>query len=281
MVVTSFLANASSHSLLSRSGYPCRHLSATATRYEIDEIPGSSREDLLALEEEDIILHHAIIPKLVIFDMDSTLINEECIDLLASYAGVEAQVSDITRRAMNGELDFEASLRARVALLSGLPVDAIEAVKGRITFAQGAHGLCRALRKLGVEMVLASGGFMPLAIYVATELGIRQHRVFANTLTSKDGKLTGTLEGTIVDAKRKQSILERVRSEIGCRDDQTVAIGDGANDLLMLKAAGLGIAIHAKEMVQRAAPARIRFGDLSHVLYVFGYHEDAISDLCI
>ena len=208
--------------------------------------------------------------------MDSTLIDQECIDLLASYAGVEDEVSAITRRAMNGELDFTASLAARVALLKGLPETVFEEVRKRITFAAGARELCRALKRMGAKMAVISGGFVPLASYVQRELGIDY--MHSNNLSVEDGKLTGTTYGTVVNAERKRELLLEIQKELGCRIEQVVAVGDGANDLPMLNTAGIGVAIHAKEKVQREAPCRIRYGDLSSILYLFDLDAKQIAD---
>ncbi|ORY78661.1 YGR208Wp-like protein [Protomyces lactucae-debilis] len=212
--------------------------------------------------------------------MDSTLINEECIDLLAEYAGVGDQVSDITRRAMNGELDFSASLAARVGLLKGLEAEkTFAAIRARLTFAKGARALLRALKRMGCRTAVCSGGFVPLAAYVQKELGIDY--MFANQLSVDDqGRLTGTTEGDIVHGERKRELLLQLQQEVGCRIEQTVAVGDGANDLPMLKTAGLGVAIHAKELVQRESPARIRFGELDSMLYLFGLSSGKVVELC-
>lgn len=250
------------------------------TQYRTNSPP--TKDFILSLPNEDLVVRRddcwRHYPRLVVFDMDSTLINEECIDLLASYAGVEKQVSDITRRAMNGELDFTASLAARVKLLEGLPVSVFEEVRQRITFAQGARELCRALKRMGCTLAVISGGFVPLASYVQATLGI--HHMWSNNLTEKDGKLAGTTYGPIVNAEMKRELLIKLQQELGCRIEQVVAIGDGANDLLMLIAAGLGVAIHAKEKVQRESPARIRYGHLDTILYLFGLSEAKVLELC-
>lgn len=234
-------------------------------------------EDLIVQPNDDEDDSLARAPRLVVFDMDSTLIEQECIDLLASYAGVEAEVSAITRRAMNGELDFTASLAARVALLKGLPESVFEEVRKRITFAPGARELCRALKKLGATMAVISGGFVPLASYVQKELGIDY--MHSNNLAVEEGKLTGTTYGPVVDGARKRELLLGIQKELGCRIEQVVAVGDGANDLPMLNTAGIGVAIHAKEKVQREAPCRIRYGDLASILYLFDLDAKQIAEL--
>ncbi|BFZ56080.1 Phosphoserine phosphatase [Savitreella phatthalungensis] len=241
------------------------------------------RETTLARADEDLLVlpqsvYHRY-PRFVVFDMDSTLIQQECIDLLASYAGVEDKVSDITRRAMNGELDFTASLAARVALLKGLPETVFQQVRERITFSPGARALCRALSRMGVRMAVISGGFVPLAAYVQKELGI--HDMHSNTLDIDPATrtLTGETSGIVVNAERKRELLLQIQKEIGCDIAQVVAVGDGANDLPMLNTAGIGIAIHAKEKVQREAPCRIRFGDLATILHLFDLDADQIEEL--
>lgn len=255
-------------------------LAPLISQYRTDTVP--KKEDILSLSDEDLIVrkddcwrHY---PRLVVFDMDSTLINQECIDLLASYAGVEAEVSEITRRAMNGELDFTASLAARVKLLTGLPETVFEEVRKRITFAEGARELCRALKRMGCKMAVISGGFVPLASYVQAELGI--DFMWSNNLEVVDGKLTGTTYGPVINAEKKRELLLQLQQELACRIEQVVAVGDGANDLPMLQTAGLGVAIHAKEKVQREAPTRIRFGELDSILYLFGLSEGKVLELC-
>ncbi|KAJ2892844.1 Phosphoserine phosphatase, partial [Coemansia aciculifera] len=193
--------------------------------------------------------------RLVVFDMDSTLIQQEVIDEIARIAGIEAQVAAITERAMQGELDFKESLASRVALLKGTPVQALEDVKRILTFTEGAHYLCRALKSAGFKLAVISGGFLPLAKYVKAELGLDY--AFANQLkVSADGKsLTGETVGPVVDAMRKAELLEVIAQAEGIAIDQVVAVGDGANDLLMLGKASLGIAFNAKPRVQEQARA--------------------------
>lgn len=220
--------------------------------------------------------------KLAVFDMDSTLIQQEVIDLLASYAGVEAQVSDITARAMNGELDFSASLRERVGLLKGLDESVFEELKGRVTLAPGADGLVKVLKKRGVKTALLSGGFVPLARWISGKLGI--DHVYANELAvDGEGKLTGELkEGcVIVDGARKRELLREIAGMEGVGSmDEVMAVGDGANDLPMLWEAGLGVAVNAKERVQKEAPCRLN-GEMAllDVLYMAGLNSEEIDQL--
>lgn len=188
--------------------------------------------------------------KLVVFDMDSTLIQQECIDELAAEAGIQKEVATITSLAMNGEIDFQESLRRRVSLLQGLSVDVINKVIGKITFTPGAKQLCHCLKQMGATLVVASGGFVPMAEYVKGQLDLDY--AYANVLEfSDDGKfLTGKVQGAIVDGQRKASILREKREELGLNKLETMAVGDGANDLVMMAESGLGIAFKAKPKVQ-------------------------------
>ncbi|KAJ3213337.1 hypothetical protein HDU67_002967 [Dinochytrium kinnereticum] len=188
--------------------------------------------------------------RLVIFDMDSTLIQQEVIDELARQAGVVAEVSKITEAAMNGEIDFKESLRQRVGLLKGTPTSVLEEVRKKITFTPGARKLCKALKRLGFKMAVISGGFIPLARYVKAELELDY--AFANELkVSEDGLvLEGVTEGPVVDGVRKAELLDVISHSEGVKKEQVIAVGDGANDLMMLAASGLGVAFNAKPKVQ-------------------------------
>lgn len=225
-------------------------------------------------------------PKLAIFDMDSTLIQQEVIDLLAAHAGVSHLVSAITARAMNGELDFYASLRERVALLKGIPVSVFEELKPQLLLTPGADVLLPALKKLGATTALLSGGFLPLAKFIGGRLSI--DRVHANSLAVDPTTqlLTGELEQDkeIVHAERKRYHLLEFAKELGLdltkdKNYEVLAVGDGANDLPMLHAAGLGVAVHAKPKVQREAPVRLNTKSLADILYLFGYTEEEIGEL--
>jgi phosphoserine phosphatase len=192
---------------------------------------------------------------LVVMDVDSTVIQDEVIDLLADEAGVLAEVASITERAMAGELDFTASLRARVALLEGLPEAAIARVQQRITLTPGARTLCRTLNTLGYRVCLVSGGFIEVIAPLAEQLGV--DRVRANSLEVRSGLLTGRVQGPIVDRMGKRHALEEFAAEFGIPMRRTIAIGDGANDIDMLEAAGLGVAFNAKAAARDAADTSV------------------------
>ncbi|MBN8807615.1 MAG: phosphoserine phosphatase SerB [Sphingomonas sp.] len=208
--------------------------------------------------------------KLIVADMDSTMITVECIDELADYAGIKAEVAAVTEAAMRGELDFEQALDARVALLKGLDESVIDrCLAERVTIMPGARALVRTMRAHGVTAILVSGGFTRFAEPVARE--IRFDRAIANVLEVADGKLTGTVTKPIVDSATKLATLSEAMLEFGLMREETLAVGDGANDLAMITQAGLGVAYHAKPIVAQAAGARIDHGDLSALLYAQGY----------
>ena len=205
----------------------------------------------------------------LVADMDSTMITVECIDELADYAGLNDEVAAVTERAMRGELDFEASLVARVALLKGLDAQTIErCLLERVVLTSGARTLVSTMRARGASTVLVSGGFTDFAEPVAARIGF--DRVIANRLQIEQGKLTGIVERPIVDARAKLSALNEAIAARGIERSQSIAVGDGANDLAMIGAAGLGVAYHAKPLVAAAAGARIVHGDLTALLYAQG-----------
>jgi phosphoserine phosphatase len=211
--------------------------------------------------------------RLLISDMDSTIITIECIDELADFAGLKAEVAAVTRRAMNGELDFVAALEARVALLAGLPEGVMaEVIRERLRFMPGAATLVRTMRAAGALTVLVSGGFTVFTRYVREVVGF--HLDEANALEVLDGRLTGRLLGPIRAAEAKRATLERLRMEHGLERGETLAVGDGANDLPMIKAAGLGVAFRAHPRVRAEAPVQIDHGDLTALLYLQGYARD-------
>jgi phosphoserine phosphatase len=209
------------------------------------------------------------IKKLLISDMDSTMIHQECIDELADVVGIKAHVSAITQRAMNGELDFKDALRERVALLKGLEeVELLRVFSARITLMQGADILIETMKQNGAYTVLVSGGFTFFTKRVASLLGFDADE--ANMLEVEDGKLTGKVREPILDKESKRGALHRIASKRGITLNETLAIGDGANDLPMLMDAGLGIAYHAKPVVVQQARAAIHYNDLTAILYAQG-----------
>lgn len=208
--------------------------------------------------------------RMLLADMDSTMIAQECIDELADEAGVGAHVADITARAMNGELDFEAALRERVALLRGLPESVIEdVIAKRITFTPGGRELVATMRANGGYAALVSGGFTAFTSYVAQELGFDEHR--ANLLGISDAVLNGTVAEPILGREAKVAALDEITTRLGITPSDAIAVGDGANDLGMLGRAGAGVALHAKPMVASQCDLRINHGDLTALLYLQGY----------
>uniref|UniRef100_UPI0035CC231F phosphoserine phosphatase SerB n=1 Tax=uncultured Sphingomonas sp. TaxID=158754 RepID=UPI0035CC231F len=207
--------------------------------------------------------------RLLVADMDSTMITVECIDELADYAGIKPQIAAITEAAMRGELDFEAALDARVALLAGVDEGVIErCLAERVHLMAGAVALVRTMRARGATAILVSGGFTRFAEQVAAQIGF--HRAIANRLELRDGVLTGTVTKPIVGSDTKLQTLLAASAELGLLPEQTLAVGDGANDLAMVRAAGLGVAYHAKPIVAAAAAARVDHGDLTALLYAQG-----------
>lgn len=213
--------------------------------------------------------------KLVVMDVDSTLIQQEVIELLGAKAGAQEQIKAITDRAMAGELDFEASLKARVALLEGLPEKVIDEVRSEISLTPGARTLVTTLHKLGHSVAVVSGGFSSVIEPLIHELGIKHYR--ANTLEIVDGKLTGKVIGSIVDRAAKATALRDFAQAEGVTIEQTIAIGDGANDLDMIAAAGLGIAFNAKPAVKAAADSSVTAPYLDSVLYLLGITREDIE----
>ena len=207
--------------------------------------------------------------RLLVADMDSTMIRQECIDELADFAGLKAEIAAITERAMHGELDFAEALDARVAALAGLEKSAIDrCLAERIELMPGAITLIRTMKKLGARTVLVSGGFTAFTGPIAAEIGF--DRQLANLLHVDGGKLSGTVGRPIIDSSRKRQTLIEERAALGLADHDTLAIGDGANDILMLQEAGLGLAYHAKPKAADAADAAIRHGDLRVALWAQG-----------
>jgi phosphoserine phosphatase len=214
--------------------------------------------------------------RLIVLDVDSTLVRGEVIDELAARAGRAAEVARITAAAMNGELDFEQSLRARVQVLAGLPVGVLDEVREHLVLTPGARTLIRTLQRLGFRCGIVSGGFTQITDPLAAALGL--DFAAANTLEVADGRLTGGLVGEVVDRAGKARALARFAGEHGIPLEQTVAVGDGANDLDMLNAAGLGIAFNAKPIVREQAHAALNQPYLDAVLQVLGFTRDDVLD---
>ena len=249
------------------------------------ERENASRDDIKAIELQlrqargdlpiDIVVQPRIgrRKKLFLADMDSTMIGQECIDELADFAGLKAHVADITERAMRGEIEFESALRERVALLKGLPVSVVdEVLEKRITPTPGGRALVMTMRAHGAYTCLISGGFTLFTKVVAEKIGFQENR--ANQLQVADGKLTGEVVEPILGRATKLATLVELTESFDLDDIDTLVTGDGANDLGMIQAAGLGVAYHAKPAVAAAAAARIDHGDLTALLYAQGYRRD-------
>jgi phosphoserine phosphatase len=222
----------------------------------------------LAIQRDDVYRRHR---RLVAFDMDSTLIQAEIIDELAKAAGVGEQVAKVTEAAMRGELDFQASFRQRVGLLRGLPETALQAIVERVPLMDGAERLTRTLRKLGYKMAILSGGFTFFGQELQRRLGIDY--LHANTLDVRDGLVTGEVIPPIIDGQRKAQLLREIAAAEGIPMEQVIAVGDGANDLPMLRLAGLGIAFRAKPVVRQGAKQSLSRLGLDGILYLLGVRD--------
>jgi phosphoserine phosphatase len=209
-------------------------------------------------------------------DVDSTLIQQEVIELLAAHCGKAEEVAAVTERAMRGELDFADSLRARVATLAGLDASVLDAVRAEVVLTPGARTLVRTLKRLGFTVAVVSGGFIEIVGPLAAELGI--DRAEANRLEIVDGRLTGRVVGAIVDRAGKAAALRRFAAEAGLPLSRTVAVGDGANDLDMLAAAGLGVAFNAKPVVRERAHTAVTVPYLDAVLYLLGITREEVEE---
>ncbi|WP_299787201.1 phosphoserine phosphatase SerB [uncultured Marivita sp.] len=249
-----------------------------AAEFDMAAVPDTAEASWSALQDQGVDL--AIQPKegrrkaVLLADMDSTMIRQECIDELAEVAGVGAHVKEITARAMNGELDFEGALIERVRLLAGLPETVIgEVLDSRITLMPGGRALVATMKAHGAYAALVSGGFTAFTARVAKTLGFDENR--ANTLLTDNGILTGDVQRPILGRDAKVSALEDISARLGVNEEDVLAVGDGANDLGMLQRAGSGVALHAKPSVQAQAKLRINHGDLTALLYLQGYSRDA------
>jgi phosphoserine phosphatase len=252
-----------------------------AAEFAVGEIPGNRWEvwsDLQTLGVDLIVQpEEGRRKKMLLADMDSTMIQQECIDELAAEAGVGDRVAAITAAAMNGELDFDGALRERVGLLKGLPESVInEVLDKRITLMPGGSELIATMKVNGAYAALVSGGFTAFTGAIAEKLGFDENR--ANTLISKDGLLTGDVGMPILGKQAKVDALEEITARLGISESDVLAVGDGANDLGMLKRAGTGVALHAKPSVAVQCDVRVNFGDLTALLYLQGYARDAFSN---
>tara|TARA_R110000824_G_scaffold390760_17_gene587964 strand:- start:1330 stop:2211 length:882 start_codon:yes stop_codon:yes gene_type:complete len=277
--LTEELVAAASGSLPNSSDTDWLHADlACDLHFEADDAKGY--EAALRKKFADVTLDLAIQPAegrrklLLVADMDSTIIEQECIDELAAELGLKDQISEITARAMRGEIEFEPALRERVGLLKGLPLASLESVyQNRITETAGGRTLTATMKKHGATCALVSGGFTFFTERVAASVGFDINR--ANTLVFEDGKLTGDVASPILGRQAKIDSLVELRDKAGLPAIATLAVGDGANDLGMIEEAGLGVALHAKPVVAEAADARIDHGDLTALLYLQGYkHTD-------
>jgi phosphoserine phosphatase len=266
--------------------------SAGPARWLFDEvavdIPFESKEDLRAIENRlreargDLPIDIVVQPlatrrkKLFLADMDSTMIGQECIDELADFAGLKAHVAAITERAMRGEIEFEPALRERVALLKDMPVSVVdEVLANRITPTPGGRELVMTMRTHGAYTCLISGGFTLFTNAVAAKIGFQEDR--ANELVVHDGKFTGEVREPILGGAVKLATLIELTESFDLDDIDTLAVGDGANDLGMIQHAGLGVAYHAKPSVAATAAARIDHGDLTALLYAQGYRREQFA----
>jgi phosphoserine phosphatase len=233
----------------------------------------AARQEVDVAVQPATLLRHGM--RLIVMDVDSTLVQGEVIEMLAAHAGCEREVAAVTDAAMQGDLDFEQSLRERVALLEGLDAECLDTVYDSLVLAPGARTLVRTLKRLGYRFAIVSGGFSQITDRLATELGIDW--AAANELEVVDGKLTGRILGPVIDRAGKADALRRFAAEAGVSNAATVAVGDGANDLDMLAAAGLGIAFNAKPVVQEAADTTVNVPFLDAIIYLLGITREEVE----
>ncbi|MCP4284142.1 MAG: phosphoserine phosphatase SerB [Gammaproteobacteria bacterium] len=239
----------------------------TALRHDLLEISRTQEADI-AFQADDLYRRNR---RLIVFDMDSTLIQVEVIDELAKAAGVGEQVAAITEQAMQGEIDFQQSFRRRMALLRGLDESVLQSIADNLPITEGAERLISTLKRLGYRVGILSGGFSYFARHLQQKLGVDS--ISANELDIMDGKLTGEVKGEIVDGAKKAELLQTMAEEMGISLQQVIAVGDGANDLPMLSLAGLGIAFHAKPLVRKNARHAISNLGLDSILYLLGVRD--------
>ncbi len=261
-------------------GGPARWLDVSAAEFDLPEVPGNRAEVWSDMQARGIDL--AVQPaegrgkRMLIADMDSTMIGEEGIDELADLAGVRAEVSALTERTMRGEIDFEAALRARVKLLAGLGDDCFDRVLARsVTYTPGGAALVATMKAHGAHTALLSGGFTGFTGPVAARLGFDEHH--ANTLLVADGRLTGEVGDPVLTKDAKVMFLERIAAALGLAPAAAVAVGDGANDVGMIGRAGLGVGYRPKPVLAAATDIRILHGDLTGVLFLQGIPHEAFA----
>jgi phosphoserine phosphatase len=255
----------------------------TAVEFAVSGAEPAVLRSVLSVEAAALGVDVAVVPaglqrraqRLVVMDVDSTVIQDEVIELFAAHAGCEAEVAEVTAAAMRGELDFEQSLHARVALLAGLDVSVVDKVRAQVRLTPGARTLIRTLKRLGYQVGVVSGGFTQVTDDLKERLGL--DFAAANTLEVADGRFTGRVVGPIVDRAGKARLLRSFAAQAGVPLSQTVAIGDGANDLDMLNAAGLGVAFNAKPVVRQAADTAVTVPFLDTVLYLLGITREEIE----
>ncbi len=239
-------------------------LELKATKQKLIDVSTSHRVDMAFIKDN--VFRRS--KRLIVFDMDSTLIQTEVIDEIADEAGVGPQIREITEKAMNGEMDFDESLKARVSQLKGLKAEKLDEILNRLPLTPGVEDFIQTVKSLGYQVALISGGFTYFANALKQKLGLDY--AFANELEIINGELTGNITGTIVNAEQKAILVNLIAQQMHISMEQVVAIGDGANDLPMLSAAGLGIAFHAKDVVRREAEHHMSHGPMTSILYFLG-----------